>query len=67
MNREVIYRPIAKAEFDDAIDWYQSHSPKSAKRFIHEVDHIISAILNQPDRFPIEFADARCAPVKGFP
>jgi plasmid stabilization system protein ParE len=68
MSRRLIYRPIARAEFDDAADWFKiHHSLSRSESFVQAVDDVISVILRQPDRFPLDFGDARCAPVQNFP
>jgi toxin ParE1/3/4 len=44
----LIFRPIAQGEFEDAFDWYASRSPKAAIEFTEEVAKATNRIMQNP-------------------
>lgn len=53
MNRTLEFRPDARAEFDEAADWYEDQKPGLRHEFIHAVDATLSKIVTLPLAFPI--------------
>lgn len=67
MTLPVVFRALARAEFDDATAWYESQRAGLGTDFVNEVQKILDTIANQPDRYPIVSGDVREAPVARFP
>ena len=44
--------PIAQLEFREGLRWYRERSQRAARRFALEVKAAITAILQDPERFP---------------
>jgi plasmid stabilization system protein ParE len=44
--------PIALAELQEALDWYQSKSFPTMRRFAEQVENALAAIEKTPLRFP---------------
>jgi toxin ParE1/3/4 len=67
MSLPVVFRPAAQAEFDDSAAWYEGQQPGLGDDFVTEVQHVLDAISNQPERYPLVDGDVREAPVARFP
>lgn len=68
MSRILEFRPAARAEFDDAADWYKDHESEVRDRFVAAVDSAIFAVVNSPVSFPVvSGTNIRRALVRGFP
>ena len=52
MATSVEFDGAARAEFDNAFDWYAQRSPGAAIGFTSEVDAAIEVIAANPERFP---------------
>lgn len=63
----VLFHPEAQAEYDAAIAWYQSRSPRAASRFEAEMDRILGLIEASPKLFPSYDDHHRFAVLKRFP
>ncbi len=51
MATSVEFDAAARAEFDEAFNWYAERSPGTALGFATEVDVAIESIAADPDRF----------------
>jgi plasmid stabilization system protein ParE len=49
---EVVFHPEAKAEYVDAIIWYEQRSARASDRFEAEVETALDRICAAPDSFP---------------
>lgn len=67
MNREPVWRAVARDDLHDAIAWYGEQSARVAGRFIRVVDSVVEQILDNPHRFPFSIPGFRWAKVRGFP
>jgi plasmid stabilization system protein ParE len=67
MSLPLLYRPAAKAEFDEAADWYENQQPGLGIDFVAAVQRVLDTICLQPKRYPIVCQDVREAPVQRFP
>lgn len=67
MNLRVVFRRVAKIEFDDAINWYGDKSTALAREFLGEIEQAISTAASTPQRFPLVFGDVRRAVTRRFP
>jgi toxin ParE1/3/4 len=63
----VLFHPEAQAEYDAAVAWYQSRSPRAASRFEAEVERVLGLIDSSPELFPNYDDDHRFAVLKRFP
>lgn len=62
-----VFHPEAQAEYDAAVAWYQSRSPRAASRFEAEVEHVLGLIEFSPELFPSYDDDHRFAVLRRFP
>lgn len=67
MSLPVVIRPAARAEFDEAADWYEGQQPGLGADFVAEVQQVLDAIAAHPERFAIAAGDVREAAVSRFP
>lgn len=67
MNRPVSFRPIAQAEFDAAVAWYDQARPGLGADFAASVQAVLDEAGRNPARFPVADRDVREGPVVGFP
>jgi len=68
MGTSLEIRPAARAEFDDAADWYKSEDDAIRDEFVAEVGRTLTSIIERPMSFPIVFGSSiRQATVKKFP
>src|SRR5438105_11911666 len=65
--RTVEFRPAADAELHHARDWYQIRSPRTAERFLAEVDRAIALIVEEPERWAHYLRGTRCFRLRRFP
>ena len=59
--------PDAVAEARAAFLWYSEHNPSAARAFIGALDHAISAIRDNPQRWPRHLHGTRKYPLRRFP
>lgn len=67
MRRPVRLHPAALRDTDEAAAWYAERSLRAAQRFLDELDQLIDAIAESPERFPIVDAEIRRALFRRFP
>lgn len=67
MSAPVILRRLARAEFDDAADWYEARRAGRGAAFTTAVGQVLSAIGAQPEAYPEVYGDVREASVSGYP
>jgi plasmid stabilization system protein ParE len=53
------FAPSARAEFEAAAEWYESHADGLGEKFVSCVDEIIGRIETSPARFPVWDGDRR--------
>jgi plasmid stabilization system protein ParE len=63
----VILRPEARAEFDDAFDWYENQRPGLGTVFANRVQEVFNRIAVNPQLHAAVFRDVRKAVVAKFP
>lgn len=66
MNLDSLFEPEAKAEFFDAIVWYENESPGLGKEFAAEVLGAVDRVLVQPELFRKVRGRARKVRLKRF-
>jgi len=67
MTFPIIFRRAARAEFDDAADWYEQRQLGLGAIFTVAVQKVLYRIAALPDFYPQVFRGAREALVSGFP
>ena len=67
MTLPIRFRPIAQAEFDAAVAWYEQARPGLGADFAAEVEAVLAEAARAPNRFPVVDGDVREGPVRGFP
>jgi toxin ParE1/3/4 len=67
VNLPVVFRRPARAEFDDAADWYDRQRPGLGPAFTASVQQVLGRVASQPDFYPAVWGDVREAAVRGFP
>ena len=65
--RRIIVRARARAEIEEAFDWYRVRSTTAAAEFVDAVDHALSSIADAPDRYPVVRGRLRRLLLPGFP
>lgn len=67
MSLLVIVRPQARAEFDDAFDWYEGQRAGLGVRFAERVQEVFDYIAINPQAHAILHKEVRAPPVRRFP
>ena len=67
MSLPVVLRPEARAEFDEAFDWYEQQRPGVGVDFVTQVQEVFDRISPTPERYAQIFQDIRRVVVQRFP
>ena len=67
MKRVLKLRPIAQAELDESVAYYEVSESGLGLRFAGVVNTVFESILKDPRRYPVADGDVREAAVPGFP
>src|SRR3954452_14969573 len=67
MSLPIVFRRLARAEFDDSADWYEQRKAGLGAAFTAAVQRTLDQIAAQPDFYPQVYQDVREALVSGFP
>ena len=67
MSMPVILRRLARAEFDDAADWYEQRRAGRGAAFTVAVRRVLAGISDSPEAHPEVYGDVREAAVPGYP
>jgi plasmid stabilization system protein ParE len=67
MSLPVVLRPEARAEFDDAFDWYEQQRPGLGVDFVTQVQEAFDRISAAPEQYAQIFHDIRRVVVRRFP
>ena len=67
MSLPVVFRRIAKREFDDAISWYQDRREGLGREFSVAVEQQLGRISLSPNQFACVKGDVRRAVLLRFP
>jgi len=62
----MVFRTIARREFDEAVDWYQQQAGLG-EAFIEKVSQAVDRILENPMRYPVVHAGIHQALIDRFP
>jgi plasmid stabilization system protein ParE len=64
---DVRFYPEAQAEYDTALAWYPSRSPRAADRFEAEVERLVGLIGATPELYPEYDDEHRYAVLRRLP
>ena len=67
MSLPVVLRPEARAEFDEAFDWYEQQRPGLGVDFVAHVQEVVNRLGATPELHAQVFQDIRRAVVRRFP
>jgi plasmid stabilization system protein ParE len=67
MSRRFIVRPLAEADLENAVQWYDEERPGLAQRFLKDVDRSFVRLRERPLQFPMVAGDVRRALLHTFP
>lgn len=67
MSFSVVFRRIAKREFDDAISWYQDRREGLGREFSVAVEQQLGRVALSPNQFACVRGDVRRAVLQRFP
>jgi plasmid stabilization system protein ParE len=66
MNLQFVFKPDAKFEFFEAIEWYENECPGLGKEFSQEVIQALERAHSQPEIFRVVRGRARKIRLKRF-
>lgn len=67
MSTVLVFRRIARIEFDEAADWYERRQAGLGPRFVVAVQRVLDRIAEQPDFYPVVHGEVRESFVQRFP
>lgn len=67
MTLPIVFLRAARAEFDDAIRWYDERRIGLGAEFAKEIERVLVAASTHPRRFSAVHGDTRCVRVHRFP
>jgi plasmid stabilization system protein ParE len=67
MTLPIVFLPEARAEYDEAAQWYEQRRPGLGKDFIAKVRSILDLVAQTPRMHAPIFQDVRRAPIARFP
>ena len=67
MNLPIVFRLGARAEFDEAFDWYEQQQAGLGLDFLDCVADVLARIESMPKSYEMVFEDVRRAIVRRFP
>ena len=67
MSLRIVFRPVARIEFEEATTWYDKKRHGLGGEFLREIDAVILRVAEKPERFPLILADVRKAVARRFP
>jgi len=67
MSLPIVFRAAARAEFDQAAEWYERQQAGLGGAFVASVQQVLDNIAATPQRYPAVFGDVREGIVPRFP
>ena len=67
MMRKIIFAPLARLEFEDAVAWYDGQRPGLGDEFRAEVNDTLQQVLKSPERFRLATRITHKAILHRFP
>ncbi len=59
MKRQIVFRRIARSEFDEAYDWYEKKRRRIGEQFPERVQEVLDRIIPAPGIYPSVSKDVR--------
>ena len=67
LTKKVIVDPLAKLEFDDSVEYYESQVTGLGKRFRKEIHSGLRRIYENPETWPVEHGEIKRYLLHTFP
>jgi toxin ParE1/3/4 len=67
MSREIVFRPVARIEYDEAVAWYESECSGLGLEFKAVIDEMLVLVARQPELFRHVRGPVRRAVLRRFP
>ncbi len=67
MNKNVVISSRAELEITEAIEWYEKIEKSLGLSFLDNLDQAISAVIKNPEMYPVIFKNVRRILIKKFP
>jgi len=67
LTSRVVFRPQARDELLQALDWYDKRLPGLGAQFARTVDAAVGAVTQFPEGFPKAYSDFRQCVLRRFP
>ena len=67
MSSSVLFRPLARIELDEAVDWYEARRRGLGLELLDEVNAALGRIVESPGRFRRVRGEVRRALLRRFP
>jgi plasmid stabilization system protein ParE len=67
VKREIVFRPLAKLELDEAVDWYEKREAGLGCELKEAVDQLLARIAAAPEQFRTARGSVRRAVLRRFP
>lgn len=67
MANNLIITPAAKADLDEAFDWYEEQQPGLGKRFLDSFEECAGRLSKNPEAYAVVFRSYRSALLRRFP
>lgn len=67
MNLKVVFRRVARREFDEAALWYEARRTGLGAWLVSKIDQAVALAAESPQRFPTAHGDIRCVRARRFP
>jgi plasmid stabilization system protein ParE len=67
MKRQIIFAPLARLEFEDAVAWYDEQRPGLGNEFRIKVQEALHQISKSPDRFRLATPTMHKVIIRRFP
>lgn len=64
---EIVVRPLAATDLDEAFEWYESRSIGLGVDFLRAVDRCFESIVSAPLGYPVVYRGARRILLRRFP
>ena len=67
MTPRIVFRRVARSEFEDAAVWYEEQRVGLGEEFIIEIEQALANAAAAPQRYPVVFGDVRRTVARRFP
>jgi plasmid stabilization system protein ParE len=67
MSREIVFRRVARLEFDEAVAWYEGERTGLGVEFREAVERTLAIVARQPELFRCVQGEVRRAVMRRFP